>query len=402
MPAAFLGSSKSIVADLRSVKETAQRFMAIEAAGGLVMLAATLAAVGFANSPWHAGFGHVWTHHAGLELGRVVRLGDLTVKQWINDGALALFFLVVGLEIKREFVRGELRDRKAALLPIVAAVGGMVVPALIYIAMNRHAPASKAWGVTVATDIAFAAGVVLLAGDRVPSSARVFILTLAVVDDLLGMLVVVAFYGASLKPAWIALALAAVLLTVACRRYGVSSLVPYIVMGVITWYGLKKGGIEPALTGVIFGLLTPATAMRPGADPPLDRLEDLLARWVSFLILPLFALANAGVRFVGSHLDSGVVGGIIVSRVVGKPLGVWLFAFLALRIGVAKAPPGLTMRTIVSVGTAAGMGFVVAIFIGELAFPQAALVESAKAGVLGAAAIAGGLSYTMLRYWRPR
>jgi NhaA family Na+:H+ antiporter len=352
----------------------------------------------------------------------------MDVHALINDGLMTLFFLLAGLEIKRQLVTGELRDRRAAALPAVAALGGMVVPALIYAAFNAGHAGAGGWGIPVATDIAFAVGVVTLAGPRVPLGARIFILTLAVVDDVGGIVVIAIFYAEDVRLAWLGLAALAVVATVGLRRAEVRSIVPYVVLGAVCWYGLRRCGVEAAIAGVVFGLLTPT---RPFHDPshfgdvthelvdriehsdevavedlaryatetasPLERIEGRLNVWVAFGIVPLFALANAGVRLDTGALDGRVLAGVTLGLVVGKTVGVFGGAWLAVRLGVGRLPSSATWRHMLGLAVTAGIGFTVALFVTGLSFTDPALTSSAKIGILLASTVAGLVGFALLR-----
>jgi len=399
----------------------------VEAAGGLVMLVAAIVALLWANSPWDRGYVAFLEAPFVLHLGRVVQL-DMDVHSLVNDGLMTLFFLLAGLEIKRQLVTGELRDRRAAALPAIAALGGMVVPALIYTALNAGHAGAPGWGIPVATDIAFAVGVVTLAGPRVPVGARIFILTLAVVDDVGGIIVIAVFYADDIRLPWLGVAALAVGLTVVLRRSEVRSLVPYVVLGALCWYALRRCGVEAAIAGVVFGLLTPT---RPFHDPahfgdvtrelvdrieqsdevavedlaryatetasPLERIEGRLNLWVAFGIVPLFALVNAGVRLDTGALDARVAAGVVLGLVVGKTVGVFGGAWLAVRLGVGRRPAGTSWRHLFALAVTAGIGFTVALFVTGLSFQEPALTSSAKIGILVASTVAGVLGFVLLR-----
>ncbi len=410
----------------RRVIQPMRRFMAIETAGGVVMLAGAIIALIWANSPWDASYVSFFETPIELRVGGLVEL-DLTLHEWVNDGLMSLFFLVVGLEIKRQLVHGELRDRRAAALPAVAALGGMIVPAAVYILLNLGG-ATDGFGVPVATDIAFAVGVVTLAGSRVPLGVRIFILTLAVVDDIGGIVVIAVFYAEGVSFAWLGVAAACVAGTYASRRLEVRSLVPYLAFGTVCWYALHSAGVEAAIVGVVFGLLAPA---HPFHDPsrlgevigdavrhfertdhdvpveiatyvreiasPLDRVEHHLTPWVSFLIVPVFALANAGVSVSTSGLDVNVFAGVAGGLVIGKMIGIVTFTWLAVRLGIGRLPQRTGWFHIVGVGAAGGIGFTVALFVAGLSFEDADLLRSAKLGILAASATAGVLAFVILR-----
>lgn len=410
----------------RTIIQPAQRFAALETAGGVVMLVGAVIALLWANSPWSDSYQELLETTIQFRIGDLVDL-DLTLHEWINDGLMTLFFLVVGLEIKRQLVHGELRDRRAAALPALAALGGMLVPALIYIVINLGG-AVDGFGVPVATDIAFAVGVVTLVGNRVPIGVRIFILTLAVVDDIGGIVVIAVFYAEGVRPIWLAVAALCVGATILARSMEIRSLIPYMFLGVLCWYSMHEAGVEAAIVGVVFGLLTPA---EPFHDPsrisegveeliehfegsdhavptrlstyvrevasPLDRIEHNLTPWVAFVIVPIFAVANAGVSVSTDGLDPNVFLGVLLGLVLGKLIGVVAFTWLAVRLGVGRLPQRTGWRHIVAVGATAGIGFTVALFVAGLSFDDPDLLRSAKLGILAASTIAGMLGYFLLR-----
>jgi Na+:H+ antiporter, NhaA family len=421
----------------RRVVRPVQRFLHTETAAGGVLLLAAVVALVWANSPAAPAYEAFVEHHIRLDLGFLVF--DESVGHWINDLLMAFFFFVAGLEIKRELVHGDLSDPRAAALPILAALGGMVVPALLYTSLNAGGPGSNGWGVPMATDIAFAVGVLTLAGDRAPASLKVFLLTLAIVDDIGAIVVIAIFYTSSLQGAWLGAAALCVLAVVALQRLRVQSTIPYTVLAIALWVSVFESGVHATIAGVVLGLLTPASPASPPeavtgtiaervdhlrslpADGRADELEQeelahvaVLARqgvsplrvwqerlhpWTAFVVLPLFALANAGVPIgggVGEALRSPVSLGVILGLVVGKPIGVMLAAFIATKTGLAKLPRGVGYLELSGVGLLAGVGFTVAIFIAGLAFTDEALVEQAKLGILLASATAGVVGWTFL------
>ncbi len=338
-----------------------------------------------------------WWHHE-LTIGP----GDLAITEslvhWVNDTLMTVFFFVVGLEIKRELVTGELRDRQRAALPAVAALGGMVVPALLFVAVNVGGNGLDGWAIPMATDIAFAVGVLALLGPRVPSSLKLFLLALAIVDDIGAIVVIALFYSRGLDPWWLLGALATVLLVVAMSRLGVDYPIAYVVPGIVLWWCLHEAGVEPTLAGVALGLLTPARPRR--GVPVLERLEDGLHPLSSFVIVPIFALANAGVVLSGDAIDhalsSRVAIGIVVGLVVGKFVGIFGASTLAVRAGIGALPRGVHLRHVAGVAVLGGMGFTVSLFITDLAF-RGEMIDDAKIGVLAATVTAAVLGTIVLR-----
>ncbi|MGE3833765.1 MAG: Na+/H+ antiporter NhaA [Acidimicrobiia bacterium] len=418
----------------RQVVRPTLEFFQVEASGGIVMLVAAIAALGWANSPWQASYATFWETEAAIHVGGLVHL-DLDLRAWVGDGLMAVFFLVVGLEIKRELVVGELRDRRAAALPALAALGGMAVPALIFLAFNLGGAGAHGWGIPMATDIAFAAAVVSLLGDRVPSGAKMFLLTLAVVDDLGAIVVIAIFYTSDLALGWLGLAFGTVVVAYLIQRADVRSLIPFATLGVTCWYALHESGVHPTIAGVAFGLLCPAYSFYDPARfgpraraivdgvvdargddqprlrdlqrlatesvPPLDRIVHRLGPWVSFVIVPLFALASAGVHLTGEALRDApgnrVVLGVAVGLVVGKTLGILTASRLAVRLGIGRLPDQTGWSHVLGLAATAGIGFTVAIFVTGLSFEQAGLADQAKIGILAGSAFAGVLGYGVLR-----
>jgi NhaA family Na+:H+ antiporter len=420
------------------------RLLDVEAASAGIMLVAAVAALLWANSAWHGSYEQLWETELVVRLGDVVDL-DLGLREWVNGAAMALFFLLAGLEIKRQLFLGELRNPRAAALPAMAALGGMVMPALIYVAINRGHPGADGWGIPVATDIAFAIGVVTLVGRRVPLGARIFVLTLAVVDDVGGIVVIALFYADGVSLGWLMVAAFAIAAAYLCRRGDVRSLAPYIALGALCWLAFHEAGIESAIVGVVFGLLTPirpfheprafvpagrallADVERAYADDdisdeerernedaveelarlaletssPLERVENRLGPWVTLLVVPVFAFANAGVRIETDALDGRVVLGVVLGLVAGKTVGVMGFSWLAVRLGIGQFPAGTTWAHLFGLAVTAGIGFTVALFVTSLSFDDAGLTASAKLGVLAASALAGVLGFLALRFLTP-
>jgi NhaA family Na+:H+ antiporter len=410
-----------------------QEFIHIQGVSSILLLLAAIAALVWANSPWHEGYHHVWD----LEL-RLSRL-TLPVHAWINDALMAIFFFLVGMEIKHEIVHGELSDMRRASLPIFAALGGMVVPALIYALLNFRQPGAHGWGIPMATDIAFSLGVLAMV-KGIPPELKVFLLSLAIADDIGAIAVIAIFYTESLRVE--ALIVAAVLLIIMflVHRVGIQHSMIYALLGILFWVAILRSGIHATIAGVILGFMVPtsprlsfsqfesigtdivkryrealaendtATAARmlgfleevvSETEAPSERLTRKLNDWVSFLVLPLFALANAGVEFsaggFGELLRSHVAWGVFFGLVIGKPIGIAAFSWLAVKLGIAMLPNHVNWRLVSAVGMLAGIGFTVSIFISSLAFDDAALLMQAKAAVLGASLVAGIGGYLMLR-----
>jgi NhaA family Na+:H+ antiporter len=400
-----------------------REYLRNEAAGGVVLMVAAAIALGWANSPWRAAYDALWETPLAVQLGRFGIEADL--RRWVDDGLMTLFFLVVGLEIKRELVGGELATWRRAALPVVAAAGGMAVPAAIYAAANAGGPGAPGWGVPMATDIAFALGVLALLGSRVPAALKVFLLTLAVVDDLGSIAVVALFYSRGVDPRALALAAGLLVLVAVLVRVGIWWLPLHIGLGLGLWLALWHSGVSPALAGVAMGLLTPARPTSPpevardraGAlageladDPRPPRLREMLreARGTvplaerlahdlhplsAFVVVPLFALANAGVSLERGILAGpgagAVLGGVLAGRLVGKLAGITGAAWLAVRVGLADRPDGVSWGQLAGVATVAGIGFTVPLFVADLAFPDGRFQGPVRLGLLLASVVAG-------------
>jgi NhaA family Na+:H+ antiporter len=378
-----------------------QAFVHLEAAGGLALFGATLAALVWANSPWDDAYTRLWNHEIGFDFAGI-ELHE-SIGHWINDGLMTLFFFVVGLEIKRETTSGELSSRRAASLPVFGAFGGMIVPAVIYTAFNAGGEGRSGWAIPMATDIAFALGVLALLGSRIPSGLKAFLLALAIVDDIGAILVIAAFYSGDIAfPALIA-AGGLILVTVAVNLVGVRAILLYLALGVGLWYAMFQSGIHATLAGVILGLLTPERphAGKGETEAPLDRLERMLHPWSTFLVIPLFALANAGLSLsadvLADAIRSPIAIGIVLGLVVGKTVGISSFAWFAVRLGLSQLPAGTTWRQVVGTALLGGIGFTVSLFITALAFDDGSLVQEAKAGIFAASVLAGTAGFIALR-----
>lgn len=423
----------------RAVIRPIEQFFRTEAAGGLVLLAAAAAALVWANL---AGESYRVVLDTRISIGVGALAAEFTVRHLVNDGLMALFFFLVGMEIKRELVLGELRVPSQAALPIVAAVGGMVVPAAIYLVFNPSGPARGGWGIAMATDIAFAIGILSLLRSRVPRALVVFVTALAIVDDIGGILVIALFYGSGISAAWLAGAAVVYAVALIAARRGVRSGVVWAVLGVALWWTVHHAGVHATIAGVLLGLAIPArarisprevlgelarhtralvdAASRSGEDEeldsenvrgieralevresPLGRFEGLLHGWVAFGVMPIFALANSGLELGGLSAEratGSLATGIAAALLVGKPLGIVAFALASVKLGLARLPAEATLGKLVGVATVAGIGFTVALFIAGLAFPGApALLDEAKAGILGGSLAAGCAGALLLR-----
>ena len=418
-----------------------QDFAHKQSSGGILLIIATAVALVWANSPWGESYAALWQTKLTVGLGEFSLSKDLT--HWINDGLMAVFFLVVGLEIKREVLVGELSSLRGAALPVAAAVGGAVVPAAIYVAINAGTQGAAGWGIPMATDIAFALGVLALLGERAPVALKVFLTALAIVDDIVAVLVIALFYTSEIS--WPALAVGGLffLALVVANLLGVGRTLVYALLGVGLWLAFLLSGIHATIAGVLLALTVPATSfINPGAflersryildrfekagekgenvltneerqatlhalnhatyklEPPLHELEHTLHPWVVFAIMPIFALANAGVPLgggLGEALTSPVALGIVAGLVVGKQLGITLFAWLAVRSGLSRLPEGIGWRHVYGAGWLAGIGFTMSLFITDLAFSDGSVIAAAKLGILVASLIAGVVGWTILR-----
>ncbi len=380
------------------------RFIGVEVASGVVLLLAAVVALGWANSPLAASYEALWHLELGLGLSPYLPARDLHF--WVNDGLMTIFFLVVGLEIRREMHDGALSDPKVARLPIIAAAGGVVVPALLYVLLNSTPELRRGWAIPTATDIAFAVGVLSLVGRGVPAALRMLLLTLAIIDDIAAILVIAFFYSGGIAVSGLLIVAAGVMLVLALQWLGARTALAYMLPGAAVWFGMLRAGVHPTLAGVLLGLLTPASAafgrrgraasaVLDGASP-LERLEAMLHPWVAFGIMPLFALANAGVSLAGLTLSAGaplaIGSGIVLGLVLGKPLGIVLASLAAVGLKLAALPEGVRWHHTLLLGLLGGIGFTMSIFIANLAFDDPALLAAAKFAVLvasGAAATLG-------------
>ncbi|WP_428675422.1 Na+/H+ antiporter NhaA [Reyranella sp.] len=414
--------------------ETLQRFLHIEAVSGLVLLAAAAVALVWANSPLADGYHDLW--HLPVSLG----IGSFAYSQslhfWINDGLMTVFFLVVGMEIRREIHEGALSEAKQALLPVAAAAGGVIAPALIYLALNADPTRAQGWAVPTATDIAFAVGMLALLGRTIPADLRVFLLALAIIDDVIAVLIIAFFYSGGLDLAGFPIAGLGILMVLAMQRIGVGTALLYVVPGALIWGGVLMTGAHPTLAGVVLGLMTPVRSRPMREDPvevvsrvaselrdndavaakderslarplhqlslaqreilpPVVRVQAALHPWVAYVIMPLFALANAGVSLGGvdfaAYEPMRVLLGIALALVVGKPLGIVVVTWLMVRLRLGRLPDGVSWGGIFLIGLLAGIGFTMSIFIAMLGYADESLLSAAKLGVL-----AGSLTAAVL------
>ncbi|MFN8580442.1 MAG: Na+/H+ antiporter NhaA [Gemmatimonadaceae bacterium] len=422
-----------------------QEFAQTGALGGIVLLACAVVAVAWANSPWSDSYFHLWESTFTIGVGAAPLSQSL--HHWINDGLMAVFFLLVGLEIKRELLVGELASVRQAALPIVAAIGGMLVPAVLYALLNGRGPGAAGWGIPMATDIAFALGVLTLLGPRIPVGLKVFLSAFAIVDDMGAVLVIALFYTSSLSIGALGTALAILAALVMLNVLNVRGIAPYLLLGVALWLALLSSGLHATIAGVMVALTIPArtridaeeysmqaralieefdrteTGDRlvitskgqqeaihaldlAGADVqgPLLRLEHALHGVVAFGIMPVFALANAGVHVVGLRelATDAVAAGVVIGLVIGKPLGITLFAWAALRLGWASLPSRVTLRMIHGAAWIGGIGFTMSLFIAGLAFAGTPSLDAAKIGVIVGSLVSGTIGFILLRRERER
>jgi NhaA family Na+:H+ antiporter len=367
-----------------------RRFFALEAASTILLLVATVAALALANSPLRDAYEHALHLPLALRAGSFVF--ELSLGHFVNDALMAVFFFVVGMEIKRELVLGELSSPRRAALPVFGALGGMVAPAGIYASIHWGGPALHGWGIPMATDIAFAVAALGTFGARVPPGLKIFLLALAIADDIGAVAVIALFYTAELAPLGLVVACAGLVACVLLARVGVRSYGVYLLVGALVWYATLQSGVHATIGGVLLGLLTPARPDEGAEHAPVDELVHRLHPWVAFGVMPVFALCNAGVAFDAASLGDleaqRVALGVALGLLLGKPVGITCFAWLAVRLGVAELPRGVGWFQIVGAGLLAGIGFTVALFIAALAFSEPNLVSGAKVGILAASLLA--------------
>jgi NhaA family Na+:H+ antiporter len=434
--------SAQVVAE--RIFRTLERFLHIEAASGAVLIAAAVIALVWANSPFGEGYEHFW--HAPVSFAFAGYSVSQPLHFLINDVLMTVFFLVVGMEVRREIHEGALASARVAALPVMAAIGGVAVPAAIYLALTGEPGSREGWAVPVATDIAFALGVLALLGKSIPSGVRVLLLSIAIIDDIVAVIIIASFYSNGIDAAGFVITSFGALLVIGFQRIGIASAFAYVLPGAVVWLGMLHAGAHPTLAGVLLGLMTPVRSrparLRPlaaaaralqdldshqGLDkdphalrgplaqlrnaerellPPVVRVQMALHPWVAFGVMPLFALANAGVnldpRGLAAAGSAEIAIAVAAALVLGKPAGILLASFIAVRLNICRLPPGASWTGVLLVGCLAGIGFTMAIFIATLAFADAALLSAAKIGVLTASAIAGAAGLVVGRLYAAR
>lgn len=418
------------------VRMLAQEFARVEASGGLVLLACAILALLWANSPWAESYFHLWETNLSFSLGGL--LLSLPLIEWVNDGLMVLFFFVVGLEIKRQLTTGDLASLRRATLPLAAAAGGILLPAGLYLALNAGGPGEPGWGIPMATDIAFTLGILALLGSRAPLSLKVFVTALAIADDLGAVLVIALFYTSDISWLWLIIAAGIFIALIGLNRARVYEPWPYAVLGFGLWFAFLQSGIHPTIAGVLLATTIPTrnppntgsllaqcvsvldefedpVSRRARADDryqaaaqtlevvadrmqsPAQRLEHVLHPWTTYLILPIFALANSGVHL---RFDLSLFGpisvGILLGLVIGKPLGITILSWLTIRLGLAELPPNVSWRQLFSVSWLAGIGFTMSLFITNAAFTNPELLDQAKIGIIFASVLAGVIGSALM------
>jgi NhaA family Na+:H+ antiporter len=381
------------------LSELASYLLRDEAISGKLILAATALALVAANSSLNTTYMHLWHTHLSIGLDDWVLVKDL--REWVSEGLMAFFFLVVGLELKRELVGGELRKFKAAALPFAAAIGGMIVPALIYMLVNAGRESFQGWAIPMATDIAFAVGILAFVGKSIPASVRLFLLTLAIIDDIGAVIVIAIFYSVGIN-LWMLVAatmLSGVVLLLAAKRRLPMSM--FVLIALLLWLVINASGVHASIAGALIGLLAPVTLTGRHAESIAVRLERFTIPLSTLIVVPLFAFANTGIAFSSVHFASAgagpIIGGVIIGLVIGKALGILGASWLAVKLKLANLPSGANWSHIIGVGMLAGIGFTVSIFVTELAFNSQQSVNISKLSVFTASAISGALGLWALK-----
>jgi NhaA family Na+:H+ antiporter len=383
-----------------------KEFLKKESSIGIILMIATVLAMIFANSPLHVIYDFILDTPLEVRLGRHIHIGK-PLLLWINDGLMAVFFFLIGLEVKREVLIGQLSTRAQIVLPGVAAVGGMIVPAIVYVMLNAgNSAALNGWAIPAATDIAFALGILALLGDRVPSSLKIFLLALAIMDDLGAIVIIAIFYSGDLSMTMLVLSAICLAILIVFNRLKVDNIAPYIWVGVFLWIFVLKSGVHATLAGVALAFLIPLKSKKDPEHSPLEHLEHALHPWVSYLVLPIFAFANAGIPLSGmglSDLFQPVPLGIMLGLTVGKLVGVYGFSVAAIKMGVAQIPEKANLQHLFGVAALCGVGFTMSLFIGGLAFEHvggdaATYLTTHRIGILSGSLIAGISGYLILKF----
>jgi Na+:H+ antiporter, NhaA family len=365
-----------------------QEFFNSEKAGGLILISMTALSLVLANSPWQVSYINLWN----------LELGGHSIVHWINDGLMTIFFLLIGLELEREIYKGELSSIRNAVLPVFGAIGGMVIPAVIFLLLNYGTEAQSGAGIPTATDIAFAIGIISLLGNRVPSSLKIFLTALAVIDDLGAIIIIAVFYTANFSFLYLLISLTVFCFLLLCNKFRVYNLILYVIGGVVMWFFMSKSGIHPAITGVLLAFAIP---FGDGSEKsPSYILQHLLHKPVAFIVIPLFALANTCIIIENNliyDLGHNYSLGIITGLIIGKPLGIWLFSLIGVSLGICSLPSDVKWVNILGIGFLGGIGFTMSIFIDLLAFDNPEMINTAKIAILIGSFIAGTIGIVVLR-----
>ena len=377
--------------------ERLRTFIASESAGGIVLIIAAAIALAIANSPLLTDYQTLLATPVAFSAGDIVTI-DKPLLLWVNDGLMALFFFLIGLEVKREIVTGQLRSWKQASLSVYAALGGMIVPALVFVGINAGSPENiRGWAIPAATDIAFALGLLALLGSRVPVALKALLLAIAIIDDIGAIVIIALFYTENMNVGALLLALVPAAAMVMLNRAGVARTIPYFLFGTLLWICVLKSGVHATLAGVATAMFVPIAT---GEERPLERLEHTLHPWVAFLILPIFAFSNAGVSFAGAGLDvllAPLSLGIAAGLVIGKQIGIFGACWIAVKSGLTTLPAGVSLRHVYGLSCLAGIGFTMSLFIGNLAFADVESIAAVKLGVLSGSLVAAIAGVTVLR-----
>ena len=375
----------------KGLSKVFNRFFENERTSAVILILCTIASLIIANTTFGPIYQQFWHSY----------FGGLSVEHWVNDGLMAIFFLLIGLELQRELYIGELSNLKRALLPVFGALGGLTLPALIHLGFNVGTPTQPGIGIPMATDIAFAVGVLALLGNRVPASLKVFLVALAVMDDLGAIVVIAVFYTAELSLSYLGLALGMFAVLIMIKRSGIQTLIPYLIGGAAMWYFMLRSGVHATIAGVLLAFTIPFSTKDDDESSPSHKLEHVLHRPVAFLILPIFALANTGIIIGGdwlADLTSANSLGVMLGLVVGKPIGITLVAFIVVTIGICRLPLDLNWRHVFGAGLLGGIGFTMSIFITNLAFPgETAVINASKMAILAASFTAGTIGFIFLK-----